>query len=62
LSLWILLLIAAKRDKEAANDVAAKIRIEKIGAAQPDGESVKIRMEKLLIYNCILSHFKFFSL
>lgn len=40
-------IIAAKRDKEAANDIADKIRIEKVGAANADGESVKIRMEKL---------------
>jgi len=40
-------IIAAKRDKEAATDVAEKIRIEKVGAANADGESVKIRMDKL---------------
>lgn len=40
-------IIAAKRDKEAAGDVAERIRIEKVGAAEADGESVKIRMEKL---------------
>lgn len=40
-------IIAARRDKEAANDIAEKIRIEKVGAANADGESVKIRMEKL---------------
>jgi len=40
-------IIAAKRDKEAATDIAEKIRIEKVGAADADGESVKIRMEKL---------------
>jgi regulator of protease activity HflC (stomatin/prohibitin superfamily) len=40
-------LIAAKRDKEAATDIAEKIRIEKIGAAEADGESVKIRSTKL---------------
>jgi regulator of protease activity HflC (stomatin/prohibitin superfamily) len=40
-------LIAARRDKEAAHDIAAKIKIEKIGAAEADGESVKIRSNKL---------------
>lgn len=37
----------AKRQKEAATHKAAAIKIEKVGAAEADGESVKIRMNKL---------------
>lgn len=37
----------AKRKKEASTFNADAIRIEKVGAAEADGESVKIRMENL---------------
>lgn len=37
----------AKRDQESATYIAEKVRIEKVGVAEADGESVKIRMEKL---------------
>jgi regulator of protease activity HflC (stomatin/prohibitin superfamily) len=39
--------VAAKRGKDAAQYNADRIRIEKIGEAEADGESVKIRMEML---------------
>ncbi len=37
----------AKRQKESAQYLADSLKIEKVGAAEADGESVKIRMEKL---------------